>query len=83
MGKKFNRLRDVFGAGLVHIKKLTAVVVRRMTNVPAIAAVWRPGALQARCFMHHDLGALRRQRRHILVESSVELCFCRDARVDC
>ena len=83
MRKELHRLCDMFGADLGCIYLVTAIVVGRMSDVPTIDAVWRPGALGAWCFMHHYLGALRRQRRRVIIEGSVELCFGGDVQIDC
>jgi hypothetical protein len=62
--------------------RVAAVMLGGASKVPAVDSVHGPCAAAVGCFVYQNFGAGWGERRFIVVEGPVEVCFGRQTRVE-
>ena len=71
-----------FGTGLWNVDRVASVLFGSGTDVPAVYTMWCPGAAISWGFKHEDSYSCEGKGHSIKAENSVEICFCRQLRVN-
>ena len=74
-GEELHRMPYTNAIGAGHMYGVTAVVVRGIAHVPAVDAMWCPGASLSRGLMENYLGTQRGQGGPVEIEGAVEVFF--------
>ena len=82
VGKEFYCAGNTFGSRFGCIYAVTAIMVGRTAEVPALNTVDSPCAPFVGCFVNEDFGARRSKGGFVIIESSVELSFGGQTGVD-
>ena len=80
--KELDSLGCAFGAGLWNVDLVASVVFGSGAHVQAVYTMRCPGAAIGWGFKHKDSCSWGGKGRSIKVENAVELCFCRQSRVN-